>query len=666
MADLFQIGLSGIYSSQASLATTGHNIANISTEGYSRQSVEIATAGSDRHGNYFVGRGSMIMGIERAYDQFAFTENVMNTSHSSYATETFKQTNQLDQLLSNEYTSITKPVLNFFTAMNDVASNPNLLESRTGLLESASNMASQYNRLYSNLEIQYSTINNDIVNSAKTITTIADNLAIINKQISAVAGSGGGDNTNDLLDQRDQLVTELSELVSVSVLPAENGMVNVYIGSGQGLVMGGEAMTVMSVNDSNDPARKELALSSNGKLAHINGGNLGGKVAALFDTRLNDVERAFNQLGQNAIGLTHAINEQQKEGQTLTGEVGGNIFNDINSASAMKSRVLVKDDGLSNDVQLTVRIDDLSQLSADEFDVKVTDYTLGGNLEFTLTNVTTGQVQTIVHDTSTSQRVDLPNAGISLGLDNITNLVAGKSFTLRPTRIAAQQVSVELTDPKLVAVADLEIKIEADASNVGNATIRMNKFVNRLDPAYIKKEEPISFEVSVDVLGNTTYDIYDMNENSLGTAAPLVIDSLTGKATASFNGIEIELSAGKLADGDKFTLSFNETGNGDNRNMLDMSNLQNKKLMDGNKATFQDVYSNMLAERGAKASNADIAMQSTSILKNQSFERMQNTAGVNMDEEAANLLQFQQHYSAAARVITVANEIFDTILQASR
>ena len=666
MADLFQIGLSGIYSSQASLATTGHNIANINTEGYSRQSVEIGTAGADQRGDYFVGRGSMIMGIERAYDQFAFTENVMNTSHSSYAEETFKQTNQLDQLLSNEYTSITKPVLNFFTSMNDVASNPNLLESRTGLIESASNMASQYNRLYANLEMQYSTINNDIVNSAKTITTIADNLASINKQISAISGSGGGDNTNDLLDQRDQLVTALSELVSVSVLPAENGMVNIYIGSGQGLVMGGEAMTIVSVNDPNDPSRKELALSNNGKLSHINGANLGGKVAALFDTRLNDVERAFNQLGQNVIGLTHAINEQQKEGQTLTGEIGSNIFNDINSLSAMQNRVLVKDDGLSNDVQLSVRIDDLSYLSADEFDVKVTDYTLGGNLEFTLTNTTTGQVQTIVHDTSSSQRIDLPNTGISIGLDNITNLVAGKSFTLRPTRIAAQQVSVELTDPKLVAVADLEIKIAADAGNIGNALIRMNA-LDRLDPSYIKKDEPITFEVSVDALGHATYEIFDMNHISLmAIPAALSADPLSGKDIVTFNGVKIEISVGKLADGDKFTLSFNETGNGDNRNMLDMSNLQNKKLMDGNKATFQDIYSNMLAERGAKASNADIAMQSTAILKNQSFERLQNTAGVNMDEEAANLLQFQQHYSAAARVITVANELFDTILQASR
>lgn len=662
MADLFQIGLSGIYSSQASLATTGHNIANVNTEGYSRQSVEVATAGADRHGSYFVGRGSMIMGIERAYDQFAFTENVMNTSNASFAEETFKQTNQLDQLLSNEYTSITKPVLNFFTSMNDVASNPNLLESRTGLLESASNMTSQYNRLYSNIELQYSAINNDIVNSAKSMTTIADNLALINKQISAVGGKG---NTNDLLDQRDQLISALSEFASVSVLPAENGMINVYIGSGQGLVMGGESLSIVAVNDSADPSRKELALSSNGTLSHINGANLGGKMSALFDTRLNDIERAFNQLGQNALGLTHAINEQQKAGQTLDGDIGSNIFNDINSKFAMQSRVLTHDDGFSNDVQLSVRIDDISQLSADEFDVEVSNYTAGGVIELRVTNATTGSVQTINHDTSQSLRIELPNSGISVGLDNITNLVAGKSFTLRPTRIAAQQANVELTDPKLVAVAQAEMKVELDATNTGTAQVRVSEITDRLDPNYVKKDAPVSFEISV-VAGNVSYEVFDINGTSISPLAPLPIDPLTGKANISYGGVKIELAGGKFADGDKFTLNFNETGNGDNRNMLDMSNLQNEKLMNGNKATFQDIYSNMLAERGAKAANADVAMQSTSILKNQSFERLQNTAGVNMDEEAANLLQYQQHYSAAARVITVANELFDTILQASR
>jgi flagellar hook-associated protein 1 FlgK len=431
--------------------------------------------------------------------------------------------------------------------------------------------------------------------------------------------------------------------------------------------MGGESLEIVSVAGVADPSRKELAISSNGKLSYLNGANLGGKVAALFDSRLNGVERGFNQLGQNVIGLTHAINEQQQSGQTLEGKIGGNIFNDINSESAMEGRVLIRNDGLSNDVNLSVRIDDLTQLSADEFELKVTHYDgISGNLQLRMTNATTGEVQTISHDTTKSLRVALPNAGISLGLDNISNLEEGKSFTLRPTRMGAVQTKVEMTNPALVAVADAEVKLVAANSNLGTAQVRVGEIVNRLDASYVKKDEPLTFEFSVDTSGNVTYQILDANSVNVLSSSVLSVDSLTGKGQISYAGVEIELVSGAFSDGDKFTLNFNETGDGDNRNMLEMSNLQNKKIMGRNKLTFLDVYSNIVSEQGAKTANADVAMQSTSILKNQSFERLQNTVGVNLDEEAANLLKFQQHYGAAARIISVASELFDTILNASR
>jgi len=148
MADLFQIGLSGIRSSQASLATTGHNISNANTVGYSRQTVQVATGGADRYGSYFIGRGSLVTGIERAYDQFAFTENTMNTSQFGYAKEVYQQSSQLDMLLSSEGTSVTKPVLAAFDAMNGVTDHPNSLDSRQVFLESTKNMVSQYNDNY--------------------------------------------------------------------------------------------------------------------------------------------------------------------------------------------------------------------------------------------------------------------------------------------------------------------------------------------------------------------------------------------------------------------------------------------------------------------------------------------------------------------------------------
>lgn len=696
MADLLQIGLSGIYSSQAALATTGHNIANINTAGYSRQTVQVSTAGAERYGEYFLGRGSIVSGIERAYDKFAFTENIVNTSQYGYTKEVYAQSSQMDMLLSGDGTSATAPVLAVFDSMNGVADHPNMLESREVFLESATNMISQYNRLYANMEIQYTGVNSDIVNSAETISTLAENLAHLNKEISAVLGSGGSNNANDLLDQRDQIITSLSEYVNVSVVDADNGMVNVYMGSGQGLVMGGESLNIIGINGDPDPSRKELAISVNGSIVKLDGNRLGGKVQGLFTTRSDVIERSFNQLGQNIIGLTHSINEQQKQGQTLDGQIGDNLFNDVNAVDTMRDRVLAHNDGLGS-AELSLRVDDLSQLNADEYSLVVNSYDPAvpgpaGTIEFTVTNSTTGETSILGPiNLNETERVEIPNSGVSLGIDTIIAsdpLQPGKSFTLRPTRLAAQEASLQETDPAKVAAADAEIKVAAEDSNVGDAVLRTSAINDPLDKLYMDAENPLQIVITGNTPGgDITFDIVDKNGNPVTLPAPpnsannytpaknpgdlltgltVTPDLLTGKVTFDLAGIEVEMSSGSPVAGDTFTLSYNETGAGDNRNILEMGELQSQKIMNGNKATFQDVYSGMLSEIGAKTANADVSMQSTFILKNQSFDRIQSVSGVNMDEEAANLLQYQQYYSAAARVITVASEIFDTIIQSSR
>jgi len=671
MADLFQIGLSGIYSSQASLATTSHNISNVSTEGYSRQTVDVTSAQAQKLGTNFVGNGSIINGIDRAYDQFAFKENIINTSAHAYNEVSYTQASQLDQLLSNESTSAANSVLNVFSSLGDVADHPNTIETRAVFLENASNMVNQYNTLYKQLETQFSGVNNDIENSAAAITELADSIATLNSRILAVSSSDSSGDANDLLDRRNQAITALSEYVNVSVLEADNNMVNIYIGSGQGLVMGIQSQSIVAVNGDPDPARKELALSNNGKTSLVDGSKFGGKVSALFETRENEIERAFNQLGQNVIGLTHAINEQQKQGQTLDGEIGTALFNDINSDQAMQSRVLSHADG-KGEATLSVRIDDLSELSADEFTLTVSEYTAGSTLSFSVTNNTTGELQTVsIADLANDKRIEIPGAGISIGIDSISTsdpLQVGKEFTLRPTRLGAQQASLDETDPTKVAVADAEIKAVVSDTNTGSATFRVSDIVDKGDTNYMDEDSPITIKISTNTTtSEVAYNIFDKNDNQINTTElTAIIDPLTGKATLDFAGVKVEMEKGIPVAGDEITLNYNETGEGDNRNILAMSDLQNTKIMNDGKSTFQDVYSEMISEIGAKTANADVAMQSSAILKNQSFERIQSVSGVNMDEEAANLLMYQQHYSAAARVITIASELFDTILQAAR
>jgi flagellar hook-associated protein 1 FlgK len=701
MADMMQVGLSGIRSSQASLTTTGHNIANINTKGYSRQNVEVESAEGHRYGRNFIGQGAVISSIERVYDQFAFTDNINNTSQLGYAKEVYQQNSQLDSVLSNEDTSITKPVLAVFESVNSIADHPNMLESRQVFLESAVNMVNQYHRIYDNLSVQHAGINSDINNTAKTITTLADNIASLNEQISAQVLNGTESTANDLMDKRGQKITELSQLVDVSAVDVGRGMVNVYIGSGQSIVMKNKAVNIVAVNSTENPRNKELAIKVNDHFVKLDGSRLGGKVSAMYDTRDHDIEPAFNQLGQNIIGLTHSINEQQKQGQTLDGKIGEALFNDVNSVVSMRNRVLSHNDGLGT-AQLSVRIDDLSKLTPDNYELVVNDYIAGPpeTIGFNITNQTTGQTQVLGPvDLSKTRRIDVPDSGLSIGLDSLVGsdpLREGKTFTLRPTRSAAQEVNLQHQDASKIAAADAEIKALPNEGNQGKAIVRVSEINNKNDPLYMDQDNPLQIVVTDNSEGVLTYDIIDKNgypvvlppgsENKFQRAVPpgsegsvspdfsvgepltgltLKTDLLTGKANISIAGIELEVS-GQAAVGDQFSLNYNETGRGDNRNIMKMAHLQTQKVMNNNKATFQDIYSGMLSEIGAKTANADVSMQSAEVLQKQSFERIQSNSGVNMDEEAANMLKFQQHYGAAARVISIASELFDTILQASR
>ena len=666
MADLLQIGLSGIYSSQASLTTTSHNISNVSTEGYSRQTVTIEAQGALKQSTNFIGSGSMVGSIDRAYDQFAFADNVRNTSSYAYYQETYTQANQMDLLLSSESTSATTSVLNMFSSLGSIANNPSQLEARDVFLQDANNMVNQYNTLYEHLEVQYNSINADIDNAAGAITELAQSISSLNLQIATVTGSSSGGDANDLLDKRNLAITELSEYVDVSVVAEDNNMVNIFIGSGQGLVVGSTFQSAVSVAGDPDPSRKELALSFNGQISNISGNKLGGQVGAMFDSRDNDLEVAMNKLGQSVIGLTHAINEQQKEGQDLDGQIGGNIFNDINSTESMEKRVLGNSDNGGN-ATLGVSIDDLSELSSDEFDLAVEAYdTVTGNITFSVTNKTTGiAMDPITANTSSDTHIDIPGAGISVSIDINTVDSAfqeGDEFTLRPTRYGAMEASVEATEASKIAAAGPEIVVSAGESNAGSSVLTITKS----DTINIDEDNPLTITIGDVDTANNSFAFESVGKDGIVTAGTSSIDPLTGKAVLTIGGVEVELENGLPGKNDTFDLNFNVTGDGDNSNMLEITALQNAKIMNGNTGTFQDVYSGMISEIGAKTSNADVAMQSASILKAQSFERIQSVSGVNMDEEAANLLMYQQYYSAAARVITVANEIFDSILEASR
>jgi len=688
--NLYGLGVQGLLVAKQSLDTVGHNIANVNTDGYSRQSTIQTTSGGQQFGTGFSGIGTQIDDVIRSFDRFSFSDLQGNTSNLSYNQFFLDSVTRVDQVVSDSDTSITNVLAQYFSAANTVADNPNSLESRNNLIEVSKNMTSTFTRLHDQLDLQYRSLNNEVDNIAKEMTALAKNLAEVNGQIQLVWENGTKHLPNDLLDQRDRLVLEISEYTDVSTVKLDNGSINLFIGTGQPLVLGQEALKVEAIVGRTDNAKLELALTSHGSVQRLRGDLMGGKIQAVYDFRNNVLDRAFNQLGQTAMGIGHTANEQQKLGLDLNMQVGTNFFNDVNSQSAMAQRALISNDGLG-DATLGVQIEDVSLLPPDNFELKVLSYAAGPpeNVQFQLTNLNSGVQLTLpaagAQDLSVSTNINVAEYGFSINVDSINAadpIQAGKRFELRPTRLGAQLFETEMSDSTLVAAAGNQVLISDGATNTGASKTRITQITNPNNVNYPTPEDvttnPVTaakglrIEVTEAPLGTFTYQVLDANtgvpiEEPVGT--PLTGLAFTApQQTLSHAGFNIDIKIEDTAalDNYSFTLDYNETGVGSNENALVMAAFQTDKSLNNGRSTFQDNYALLTSEIGTITSSADVRVQSAGVLYEQASDRLTSIAGVNLDEEAANLLKYQTAYNAAAKIVSVADELMETLLAAVR
>ena len=685
--NLYGLGVQGLLVAKQSLDTVGHNIANVNTEGYSRQSTIQVTSGGQQFGTGFSGIGTQVDDVIRSYDEFSFADLQGNTSNLSYNQFFLDSVTRVDQVVSDSDTSITNVLAQYFSAVNTVADNPNSLEARNNLIEVSKNMTSTFNRLHDQLDLQYQSLNNEVDNIAQEMTALAKNLAEVNGEIQKVWEDGSKNLPNDLLDQRDQLILEISEYTDVSTVQLDNGSINLFIGSGQPLVLGQTALQVEAIVSTTDNTKHELALTSNGTTQRLRGDLMGGKIQAVYDFRNDVLDKAFNQLGQTAIGIAHSMNEQQQLGLDLSMQVGTDFFNDVNSQSAMAQRVLMTNDGLG-EATLGVQIEDISLLPPDNFELTVVSYSavVPETVQFQLTNLTNGS-QTLLpaQDLTVSRNIDVAEYGFSINVDSVNAgdpLQAGKRFELRPTRLGAQLFETQMSDSSLIAAAGNQILITDGAANTGTSESRITAITNPNDVNYPSPEDvttnPVTaaqglrIEVTEAPLGTFTYEVLDANtgvpiEEPVGT--PLTGLAFTApQQTISHAGFDIEITLEDTValDSYTFTLDYNETGVGSNENSLVMAGFQTDKTLNKGRSTFQDNYALMTSDIGTVTSSADVRVQSAEVLYEQASDRVTSVAGVNLDEEAANLLKYQTAYNAAAKIISVADELMETLLAAVR
>lgn len=649
---LLSIGRSGLLAAQVGLSTTGNNITNANVPGYSRQGVVQTDTPSQNSGAGFVGTGTEVSTVRRYYDNFLANQlRGAETNQASLETY-YKQISQIDNLLADPTAGLSPVMQDFFNGVQNATANPASAAARQSMLSTSESLAARFQGMSARLDEISDGVNSQIVSNVGEINSFARQIADLNNTIAGL--SSGGDAPNDLLDHRDQLITELNKLVKTTVVPGDNNMLTVQMGTGQPLVVGNNAFTLGTAQMANDPSKMTVGYqSANGKFTPLpdkvlNGGQLGG----LLEFRNTALNGAQNQLGQVAASLATSFNAQHQLGQDQNSVAGGTFFNAIqayvnpNTNNAPQSTAEVKG-----------TVVDAGKLTASDYSV---DF---DGTNFNVKRLTDGQVTQINPFPQTEPQV----------IDGVAYSITGTpaqndNFLVRPTYSAAKDLTVAIKDPAKIALA-APITTAAPIANTGTAKISAGTVdQNYLTPGNALTAPvtltfdkaagtltgfPAGQDVTVTANGNsTTYPA--------GTAVPF-----TDGAAISFGGVSFNIT-GTPGDTDTFTIGPNTSGVGDSRNGALLAGLQAKNVMNGGTATFQGAYAQVVNVVGNKAREAQIGMNAADAAVVQATKAHQSVSGVNLDEEAANLLRYQQAYQAAGKVMQIASTLFDTLLSLGR
>lgn len=634
LADILNTGISALLSTQRAISVTGNNIANVNTEGFARQRVLFASRQGTDTGVGSVGSGVTIAAIERSYDRFLAGELLDRTTSDARANSFSLLAERVDALTGDSTSGVAPALVNFFAAVQDMANKPGAIPERRVVISRGEELASSIGFIDTQLSELAEEVNGRVIGAANTINGLAADIATINNRI--VAAATPRDSTSsDLQDSRDRLITELATLVDVTVVDRSDGAVNISIGNGQPLVVGDVAGELVTFSDNADPTRVTVGLASLAVPQDLGRLIRGGELGALLAFRSEVFDGARSQLGVIAAGLSQAVNEQQGLGLDLDGNLGGAFF-DIGEPVTAPAR----DNAGTGSVAASIT--DAGLLTGDR-------YRLGfDGADYTLTNVRTGASQT--------------GAGPTLGFEGISVSVsgtpaAGDSFDIAPVANAASTLRVALSDPRGIAAAG-PLTSQAALANLGTGALQNLEVT---DIAGIPLAAPVTLSFNADALGPGVpgFDVTGI------AGGPIAYDPATDSdgVDVSLGGFAFRLQ-GRPEDGDSFLIRNNTDGTGDNRNGLALAALQQEPLLSNGTLSFRGAYGSLVSDVAVRTAQARNTARTESALLDQARSAVASVQGVNLDEEAANLLRYQQAYQAAAQFITVSDTLFQSLIGA--
>ena len=628
MSGIFNIGLTGLTAAQTNLTTISHNISNATTPGYHRQRVELQNSFGQPTGDGFMGTGVDVVTVSRLYSEFLDTQVTAAQGRLAYLESFRDQITQIDNLLADPNSGLTPAIDEFFASVQQVATDPDSAVTRQDMLSGAATIVGRFRTLDSRLTAMQEAGNSQIRAIVTSVNTTAREIANLNQAIMVAEGASGGHVANDLRDKRDALIGDLNTLIGVSVIPQSDGSINVSFGAGQNLVIGSEALSLSAVVSATDPKKIDIGYDTGGAAAIITPSVTGGQLGGVLAFQREALEPSMNALGRVAIAFASTFNQQHRLGQDLNGAAGGDFF--TVPGPVMLMRATNTGTGV-----LSATLTDASALTTSDYKIS---YNAGS---YTVTRLSDGLTNVYA---SLPQTVD----GVSIALASGTP-ANGDTFVLQPTRVGARDIRVAVIDGAQIAAA-APIRTAAAAANIGAASISAGAVVGP-PPTNANLQQP----VTITFTSPTTFNV-----SGTGTGNPTGI-AYTPGATISYNGWTASISGTPRA-GDVFTVTQNTNGVSDNRNAALLAGLQTTKTIAGGTATYQGAYSQSVAGVGSKTREMQVGAAAQETLAQQSVTAQQSLSGVNLDEEAANLIRYQQQYQACGKMIEIASKLFDTLL----
>lgn len=649
MTGILNIATSALNAFQRAISVTGNNLANQATPGYSRQSANFSANMSQSIFGISIGSGVSIKGISRYNDDFANQQVRSSFSFLSQNDTFYQQSLQIEKMLSQEGTNLSAPLQKFFASLSQLNSAPDDMSKRNVMFNESQRLIEQFNSMQRRLDMNQQNTYTQISQSVTEVNRITANIAQLNSAILLNPEAG------ELLDSRDELLLQLSQYMDISINKEPNGTVDVSMSEGQSLVLGGVSNTLSLGTGNNFGTGTSIFLNSGISAVDISSKFTSGKLGALRDYEDNVLGHSSQLLGQMAIGLAQRFNAQHQLGVDMNGNLGKPYFTDYNSAQLQLNRAGSSSSNTGTAI-LSVAISDINQTQLSDYEMMVTDVSAK---ELRFTRKSDGQIMTL-------NWTDTPPAppagqvtldGMTITIDDVSHLADKDTFTISPTRGAANDFALNIEDPRQIAFASA-VRTTAPLTNTGSGSIKMGSVFNTNS---VFKDFQIQFTSS------TQYTIFNATDNV--TTGPFTFtpnqenvinipDNLNPSYSITLSGLP--------QTGDIFNANFNANGTGDNANGLLLAGLQNVKMFSGGNEGLSDRYSGLLSQLGSRTNQAKLNAEASQILFNQSVDRRDSISRVDPDEEGINLVRFENAYRACGQLVAVTNQLMDALFASLR